>query len=1721
MNRIQPSKRRSSRFAANAARICAVLFGSAALYYCLIPALAQDTEKYIYLNGSAARPADMTNVNPAYVFVTPVKIDSASSITFRGYDSGRVYDTVSNYRVDSAGREWGYDYVDFVWTSDPVPITPASETDEWDCYFAPALTMQYQYEYVDDAGNVTELIHNAPWANSSLTGDEGAASVSGASYTLAFTNDNTIPSGTVRTVPDAIGSDNHPASMTFTFTGSGDTTVRRDSDNHYYALLNSGSNAVRFTVDEPCVLHVTAWSNGKNIRLINNSSNNTQTNYVLDSTTAKTVDIPISEAGTYSLTGAGGTVNYYSIEVSYPDSTSEGIVNSILPQTAEQNRTFTGFSYKMDGITGAVTDPNRIGDRSQAADAEGSFATSSGIAGTLSDSSIRVYHAKATFFDYYSDWELSGQKLVDHGSYYGGLKDAQGLYKQYIVKVPGEEGPGIYNASVVPGSAGAATFAESTGTISYSYQGDLWNQIIFSAYNNTGSTVYPLYFGSNSWFTGNTGDGNRYLYSASFTDELLAELDALGPDNRAENPNFEALKNSNGFMRLIPGTSNYAYYMPFDRQYLTHLTSDTVLIQNSALGMGNSRGVPGLLNTGASDSENVALLNTDFDAPYFNRDFLLGENETNSVYGKVYDDVAFDFIYNPETNYYEYDSTRTKYATRLTLDTDSDSYYMQYTGAGVKKADTTESNEQGSSQTIYQFYPFNSPATNNLFSTENLMFGMKLEIPYTMFRDADKRTDSIFKFSGDDDVWVFLDDNLALDIGGTHTAVGGFIDLKTGYGVLASAYDENTGTVVGGSVDSGLSGTAKGMQNTEKAAFAILATNGVNPENANQDLTVDYAEFFDDKYRPHSDTTIHYSYSIDGDYITVNYNTRLIVLDAHGNESGFLDPGSARFKLTKDLNNGTPNTDYSDLESHNLTIYYMERGLNSSNFKLAFNFVANTQREVSKVWEDGETTHNPVQVELYRADPVQHEENDSIQNVITTDHSGRFTWPSGTRQLIKAVSENNTSTSESSVIVAPNNPVSVVFQNQNGHSLRSVRLTINGRPLTRELFTALKNVANLDFHIYMRSANGNDLEITENNFVTLNGADHIRYNTSNSSLSQAVVTVSFNALQSLSVDGQTWTLDGWLIEASSYQNTDGSHGNRDNFRAPTITSSGAVTSFDFDGRTLQSSQLRFLIVREMYQRNALTVKVLPKVNWTSYSEGSTSYTNNSENLEVRWASSNFANREYHMSARSGPLSTAEGTEMYSQLLDGAGTPFTISSDASDSANYNAEFSARISPLLDSDEDVEIFIHRDATPSTYNPGTLTVNQYYDFTKTETQSLNTYTYTYDNPMFVTRAEISGDSWNQLWDNLVKLQKFTENDLYHEEPYIYYIREIPVSGSGVITEYETTYRGADGNLISPEPMTVYTDASRETTEEYALFRVDDESLYSVYNKPLTRVQVTKNWADNIAETDRAPVLVDVYQGDGTLVDTLTLSSPGWTAECSGLELYEYNESEQKYERIIYYVHERDPGDAFIVSYTPLTNDVIQVGQETAFAVGDDNTVSLTNSLSHTGEFALQLNKQAYGTEEPLANASFLLEVSDDGGVTFTEVGVLTTNESGLIQQSGLTAKGKTYRLTETSAPPGYVRNEVPIVFHVNADSLLYLSFQSADDLQTESGSLYQSAVFDTQTQILTVTMVNHLRPVIMPATGGGGIVYLIIAGTVMLILSLAFMVYAEKHRQTDHSA
>ncbi|MCL1804368.1 MAG: hypothetical protein FWG30_12190, partial [Eubacteriaceae bacterium] len=60
-------------------------------------------------------------------------------------------------------------------------------------------------------------------------------------------------------------------------------------------------------------------------------------------------------------------------------------------------------------------------------------------------------------------------------------------------------------------------------------------------------------------------------------------------------------------------------------------------------------------------------------------------------------------------------------------------------------------------------------------------FGMRMDLPFYIPEDGKiNGEDMIFEFLGDDDLWVYIDGSLVLDIGGGHTAVGGKINFADG-----------------------------------------------------------------------------------------------------------------------------------------------------------------------------------------------------------------------------------------------------------------------------------------------------------------------------------------------------------------------------------------------------------------------------------------------------------------------------------------------------------------------------------------------------------------------------------------------------------------------------------------------------------------------------------------------------------------------------------------------------------------------------------------------------------------------------------------------------------------------------------------------------------------------------------------------------------------------------
>ena len=198
-------------------------------------------------------------------------------------------------------------------------------------------------------------------------------------------------------------------------------------------------------------------------------------------------------------------------------------------------------------------------------------------------------------------------------------------------------------------------------------------------------------------------------------------------------------------------------------------------------------------------------------SPYFNEDFLNGNNSKNAVLGKVYNDVSFPFIKKSEKSstdkqyeaeYWVFDSAKQDAANKnlqLKRDASTGKYFLQSTTEAVK-GQTAEKENNVTRDANY--FPLNTSRQSGKAWQLNYGFGQKFDLKFKLTDDgtvvgknpnnqADIQNIPIeFNFSGDDDVWVFIDGQLVLDVGGDHGVVSGTIDFKdkkaTVYGVKNS-----------------------------------------------------------------------------------------------------------------------------------------------------------------------------------------------------------------------------------------------------------------------------------------------------------------------------------------------------------------------------------------------------------------------------------------------------------------------------------------------------------------------------------------------------------------------------------------------------------------------------------------------------------------------------------------------------------------------------------------------------------------------------------------------------------------------------------------------------------------------------------------------------------------------------------------------------------------------
>lgn len=434
-------------------------------------------------------------------------------------------------------------------------------------------------------------------------------------------------------------------------------------------------------------------------------------------------------------------------------------------------------------------------------------------------------YVTSTLYDYYTDYELNGKNRDNYKD-----NDNKASHRNWV------------------------TFRE-------------FDQALSDYYSNSGTTVpYPMYTGQ-------------------------FQPDAVGADGNEWGIRFSEIADK---------LNLYGYT---DKKLFMAVNNSTSDRNGKGLGQNDEKlydeTFQGLAGPELKNGKPIMNGTTDLAMPFFNEEFLQGENSKKAKLGNVYKEVSFPFTQDEvfkesdATNanekgvkYWYFDSDKT--TLYLKNDPDNGGYFLQKQNALESKSKNLKSdstpvevknekgetvkNEKGEPVYTYGFFPFNSGASEDKASTYNYGFGAKLQFQFTLTSDGKVKADNgnyvpiKFFFSGDDDVWVYIDGKLALDVGGDHGKASGLLEFGA---------DEN------------------GNNNYTSYVSDIKASNN----------TV---------YDSGAEKTVTYL----GNKITFKYES----------------------KQTTTLKPGT----------HTLTMYYMERGMWESNMAVAFNFPDNNELQVQK-----------------------------------------------------------------------------------------------------------------------------------------------------------------------------------------------------------------------------------------------------------------------------------------------------------------------------------------------------------------------------------------------------------------------------------------------------------------------------------------------------------------------------------------------------------------------------------------------------------------------------------------------------------------------------------------------------------------------------------------------------------------------------------------------------
>lgn len=231
----------------------------------------------------------------------------------------------------------------------------------------------------------------------------------------------------------------------------------------------------------------------------------------------------------------------------------------------------------------------------------------------------------------------------------------------------------------------------------------------------------------------------------------------------------------------------------------------------------------GLVEKSLDKSNNIVFTNTE-------PGLFRSDDTTNSYGKKIYTNVGLPFQYDKTTNYYTFNSN--KMSAHFTDEKPAGSNTnLTYS---TSPQTITDLSVQGKSDKA-SWLPFDE-GTSATMTSATYHFGMQAVIPFSMTANGkmnaadEKSADIKFDFSGDDDVWVFVDGKLVLDIGGIHNEMAGTMNFATNEWKVLKSTDNTNKDTVGDMNDQKMTGqlfndkNGKGVLGTDRETFAATTS---------------------------------------------------------------------------------------------------------------------------------------------------------------------------------------------------------------------------------------------------------------------------------------------------------------------------------------------------------------------------------------------------------------------------------------------------------------------------------------------------------------------------------------------------------------------------------------------------------------------------------------------------------------------------------------------------------------------------------------------------------------------------------------------------------------------------------------------------------------------------------------------------------------------------------